>query len=567
MSAGKAPVSGQEFADILKHVDVKSAQPQAAGEVSDAPANADLIADNGKSLPVDMPAGKPLPLLPAADWARLDQMSLEQTQAGELPVTAVTASLHSTIPVLVEDDLAQPSLVPAYQPAVLASLFGIDHAEHAQAHADFTLPLDRLPGQIQVQADVAVPRDLGNWRNNTLENWAPPGTVRMETPTVSGQSPAAILDRPGMPFVVGLQRGIPLDAAVNPVTTGQQPELSGHQPRLPAPAPPVQEVFNRTPASMGAGNGGDAHGLARGMALPSVQSLVRNPGTDGNGAGGQTLDKGEMALQMQLARGEAGSNTTDPWIKNSTKIDTAAVAGNPQPQLVRPLNLAVAMGNRPVSDQRLEALDKPGRVQGMRQVRPDGLLAPMGGEKSDVLGTLGSTSGPAQPLIVSAVPAPVEAGTLNASQADSTNHTVRQALGEQVQAQVRQALANQVQAMVNGGRLTVHLNPQQLGSIDLAFSEEQGELQLAIVAREGATRELLESTLPRLRQSLQEMGIVLKDIDLQPAGDEGAEHSQAESQRQPAPGQDVTGDDDIDQPENEMTSIYTKSERLLDAYV
>ena len=56
-------------------------------------------------------------------------------------------------------------------------------------------------------------------------------------------------------------------------------------------------------------------------------------------------------------------------------------------------------------------------------------------------------------------------------------------------------------------RMTLKLHPTELGSLDIEFSQERGELAVVITPREASTRELLEASLQRLRQSLNDSGL------------------------------------------------------------
>ncbi len=64
--------------------------------------------------------------------------------------------------------------------------------------------------------------------------------------------------------------------------------------------------------------------------------------------------------------------------------------------------------------------------------------------------------------------------------------------------------------------LTVALSPAHLGVIDVEVQETRsGELNVAIVTREGVARELLEQNLARLRSALEESGVALGDLEVQ----------------------------------------------------
>ena len=99
---------------------------------------------------------------------------------------------------------------------------------------------------------------------------------------------------------------------------------------------------------------------------------------------------------------------------------------------------------------------------------------------------------------------------------------VRGAVQEQVmQAMTRHAIAQ--------GRVTIQLSPHELGVIDIEFRTERGEVQVAIAAREGSTKELLDLMLPRLRQNLEDAGVNLGKLELsQDESNTGGSSSTAE---------------------------------------
>ena len=81
----------------------------------------------------------------------------------------------------------------------------------------------------------------------------------------------------------------------------------------------------------------------------------------------------------------------------------------------------------------------------------------------------------------------------------------------QLQAQITRAMTRQA---LMQGRISVQLNPVELGAVDLDIATERGEIQIVMVAREVATRELLDAGLARLRHSLQEAGLAVSSLDI-----------------------------------------------------
>ncbi len=149
----------------------------------------------------------------------------------------------------------------------------------------------------------------------------------------------------------------------------------------------------------------------------------------------------------------------------------------------------------------------------------------------------------------------------------------RPALAAQLQAQLSDAVSQQwaqqlnrqsARQMLANNRLILQLQPQQLGSLELSFSQEQGELQLSIVAREGLTRELLDATLPRLRQSLQDAGVPLTDINLRQDQSQAGLNDKRPHQQDTGP--QMPG---VVESEDTRTPVRPQpaSNHLLDAYV
>ncbi len=120
---------------------------------------------------------------------------------------------------------------------------------------------------------------------------------------------------------------------------------------------------------------------------------------------------------------------------------------------------------------------------------------------------------------------PKQAGAPVLGDPQSNSRQVDTAVQEQIlRVMSRQALAQ--------GRLTLQLNPHELGSLDIEFSTEKGEVQVAIVARETSTRDLLEASVARLRQSLQEGGVNVGQLDIRHGDRQSDEQGARESMRQ-----------------------------------
>ncbi len=133
----------------------------------------------------------------------------------------------------------------------------------------------------------------------------------------------------------------------------------------------------------------------------------------------------------------------------------------------------------------------------------------------------------------------------------------REQLSQSVQEQVMRVITRQA---VLQGKLQLQLNPRELGQLDIEFSAERGgEVQVAIVARESATRDLLESALPRLRQNLLDAGVHLADVDLR-NGEQQERSQRFDARPQPTP---LAESDEVAAP----AIIAREPEGLLSFYV
>jgi flagellar hook-length control protein FliK len=123
----------------------------------------------------------------------------------------------------------------------------------------------------------------------------------------------------------------------------------------------------------------------------------------------------------------------------------------------------------------------------------------------------------------STMPKPVATPSSGAPEASSRQ------MDTAVQDQILRVMSRQALAQ---GRLTLQLNPHELGSLDIEFSTEKGEVQVAIVARETSTRDLLEASVARLRQSLQDVGVNVGQLDIRQGDRQSSEQGARESMHQ-----------------------------------
>ena len=121
-----------------------------------------------------------------------------------------------------------------------------------------------------------------------------------------------------------------------------------------------------------------------------------------------------------------------------------------------------------------------------------------------------------------------------------------------------------VSGMVQGklGRMSLQLHPAELGALEIEILTNDGTASFDFVATQAGTRELLESSLPRLRELLQQQGMQLGDALVR---DQAQQHhardqQQSNTGRPAMPGEEpVTNPAIIRQPRIDRTA-------LIDAY-
>jgi flagellar hook-length control protein FliK len=82
--------------------------------------------------------------------------------------------------------------------------------------------------------------------------------------------------------------------------------------------------------------------------------------------------------------------------------------------------------------------------------------------------------------------------------------------------QVQDQLGQQLQRMVKEGRwqANLSLNPARLGQVSINLIMEDGVLQTQLLSGNAGVRELLESSLPRLREQLETSGLQLAGVSV-----------------------------------------------------
>jgi flagellar hook-length control protein FliK len=99
----------------------------------------------------------------------------------------------------------------------------------------------------------------------------------------------------------------------------------------------------------------------------------------------------------------------------------------------------------------------------------------------------------------------------------------------QQQANWGQAMAERVVWMSNAKiqEAEIQLNPRELGPIGIKISMNNDQANVSFVAQHAATREALETAIPRLREMLSEQGLELGQSDISQHGSKGRDGDSA----------------------------------------
>lgn len=187
------------------------------------------------------------------------------------------------------------------------------------------------------------------------------------------------------------------------------------------------------------------------------------------------------------------------------------------------MSTGAALNSNPVTSQYREVQVEMARVlphESMQRAALAGLSSPglrAGNTAADLVKAADSSFSVEAPERTSATPSRPETPALAALKptvvAAPTPGGEAQTRGmdAEVREQIMRVMSRQALAH---GKLTLQLNPHELGSLDIEFSTDKGEMQVAIVARETSTRDLLEASVARLRQNLQDAGVNVGQLDI-----------------------------------------------------
>lgn len=272
-------------------------------------------------------------------------------------------------------------------------------------------------------------------------------------------------------------------------------------------------------------------------------------------AGSAELDKTRVSAVVQETLRAAvarGNNSLSPVeaVRSPAISDVLSKLGlPPKPVETKASNASssaamstgAALHSNPVTSQYREVQVEMARVlpnESMQRAALAGLSSPglrSGSRAADLVNAADSSfsveaaertsttpSRPETPALAALKPTVVAAPTPGGeAQARGMDAEVREQI---MRVMSRQALAH--------GKLTLQLNPHELGSLDIEFSTDKGETQVAIIARESSTRDLLEASVARLRQNLQDAGVNVGQLDIRqnPENNAGQQFRQSGNQ-------------------------------------
>ncbi|MGA0892740.1 MAG: flagellar hook-length control protein FliK, partial [Burkholderiaceae bacterium] len=188
-------------------------------------------------------------------------------------------------------------------------------------------------------------------------------------------------------------------------------------------------------------------------------------------------------------------------------------------------------------------------------IKDSAVTGPLGFETIDLSEFAAELSNPFDRPALSASPPTAGAFGLQASMGDSSGRSMagdtgtRQDVGggaartfsAQLSQRFGEILGQRLLQQISQGNWKVELNlePGDLGSIKVEMEFKKGELEASFKAGQAMTKDLLQDTLPRLREALERSGITIASMNVggdrqERSGDSlSQQHSSASARRQP----------------------------------
>jgi hypothetical protein len=241
-----------------------------------------------------------------------------------------------------------------------------------------------------------------------------------------------------------------------------------------------------------------------------------------SGLGAQALKKlfggdGAAASGPATAATSAAAAQASPAAALSA-ASVAALPASPGPQAGEPavMSMAAWIGGRAgpsaAGGRSLSAAASPARpvvsvsdrvdLSAASLMRPGG-LEPSSSGASPAAPAPAAPTGAAPPATVSPPMVAVPGGAAPASHADLALR-LAQATATRMVAELRQG----------NGSLRLQIEPASLGKVDIDMTLRQGALEATLVAHQAVTRELLVDGLPRLRDTLMQLGMNVAEVDV-----------------------------------------------------
>ena len=133
-----------------------------------------------------------------------------------------------------------------------------------------------------------------------------------------------------------------------------------------------------------------------------------------------------------------------------------------------------------------------------------------------------------------------------------------QLMTPQNEERLQKALGERIMRMVESGNwdTEMELNPARLGTIRIRLSMEGSELQVAMSSQNAGVRDLLEASMPRLRDGLNDSGIALANstVDQELSQQSGGSQKEQEQQSEAIAIQSKQNGDDIVESSSQASS-------------
>jgi flagellar hook-length control protein FliK len=240
---------------------------------------------------------------------------------------------------------------------------------------------------------------------------------------------------------------------------------------------------------------------------------------------GVTVSEGKVA--------DAGRTVTPATELADLKTDIDA-PDSLQPSNVARARMAAAIDSRPAVSSSAAALDPMAMAQGsMQDTSLEGRFAlDLQGNRSASFELLQATNTASSATVTTVGGAPTPSGF--PASASSASPAAMRAGGEHVMQNVPWApqftdeVGEQVRVFVSNGlqEARLQLTPAELGRVQITINTEGDNARVVFVAETAVARDLLDQSMPRLREMLQQSGIQLAQGDVS---------DQTESQRRGEP--------------------------------